>query len=141
MLLNATSVFLGMKHQLLRMLGQGSGVIANTTSLSGLRYTPHGAPAYDAAKAAINHLSRTAAAYYAPFGIRIHAVAPGLTLTPMAEASFNPEQQRALASEFQPMGRMMTMGELAETFLWLCSDRASGTTGLVVPVDGGWNAR
>lgn len=138
--LNLTSTFLAMKYEIQQMLRQGGGVIANTASMSGLRYTPHGAPAYDAGKAAVLHLSRTAAVRYAGEDIRIYAVAPGLTLTPLIESGFTPEQRDAIAREFHPSGRMVTPQEVAETFLWVCSDAASGVTGLTIPVDGGWAA-
>jgi len=139
--LNLTSAFLCMKHEIAQMLQQGGGVIANTASMAGMRYTPHGAPSYDAAKAGLIHLSATAAVAYAAHDIRINVVAPGLTLTPLIEQGFTPEQRSAMASAFQPMNRMMQPQEIADAFLWLCSDEASAVTGLAVPVSGGWAAR
>lgn len=56
-------------------------------------------------------------------------------------AAFPPEKRNEMAAETQPMGRMMKPEELADAFLWACSDQASGVTGLTIPVDGGWAAK
>lgn len=136
-----TSKFLGMKHQLKQMVSQGGGVIANTTSMAGVRITPHSSPAYAAGKAAVVHLTRYAAVLYAKQNIRVNVIAPGLTATETLLGVFPTEAERNnLAGEFHPMGRMMTPDELANAFLWVCSDEASGITGLTIPVDGGWTA-
>lgn len=134
--------FLCMKYEIQQMLRQGGGVIANTTSLAGVRVTPHSSPGYVAAKAGVVHLTRYAAVVYAKDNIRVNVVAPGLTGTPAVLGAFPSDEARnAIASEFHPMGRLMRPQELADAFLWVCSDQASGITGLTVPVDGGWSAR
>ena len=133
--------FLCMKYELAQMLKQGGGVIANTTSLAGIRITAHSSPGYVAAKAGVVHLTRYAAVLYAKDNIRVNVVAPGLTATPAVLGAFPPEARDAIASEFHPMGRLMTPQELADAFLWVCSDQASGVTGLTIPVDGGWTAK
>lgn len=134
--------FLCMKYEIEQMLKQGGGVIANTTSLAGVRVTPHSTAGYVAAKAGVVHLTRWAAVLYAKDNIRVNVVAPGLTATPAVLGAFPTEEARnAIASEFHPMGRLMTPQELADAFLWVCSDQASGITGLMIPVDGGWTAR
>jgi NAD(P)-dependent dehydrogenase (short-subunit alcohol dehydrogenase family) len=134
--------FLGMKYQIAQMLKQGGGVIANTTSLAGVRITPYSSPGYVAAKAGVVHLTRYAAVLYAKDNIRVNVIAPGLTETPAVIGAFpTAEARNAIADEFHPMGRMMTPAELADAFLWVCSDQASGITGLTIPVDGGWTAR
>ena len=131
-----------MKYEIEQMLKQGGGVIANTTSLAGVRITPHSTPGYVAAKAAVVHLTRYAAVLYAKDNIRVNVVAPGLTGTPKVLGAFSTEQQRNdIAAEFQPMARLMKPEELADAFLWVCSDHATGVTGLNIPVDGGWAAR
>ena len=136
------TTFLCMKYELQQMLKQGGGVIANTTSLAGVRITPHASPGYVAAKAAVVHLTRHAAVLYAKDNIRVNVVAPGLTATPAVLNAFATAETRdAIAAEFHPMGRLMTPQELADAFLWVCSDQASGVTGLTVPVDGGWTAK
>ncbi len=134
------STFLGMKHEIAQMLDQGGGVIANTSALAGIRVALKGTPAYTAAKAGVIHLTRLAAVMYAKHNIRVNTVAPGATATPAMKAQFTPAELDAMASEFQPMGRMVEPEELANAFLWVCSDDASGVTGHVIAVDGGWTA-
>ena len=136
-----TSAFLSMKHELKQMMKQGGGVIANTSSLAGMRVTLNSSPGYVAAKSGLIHLSEYAAVMYAGHNIRVNVVAPGLTATPAVLGVFDAEQYNAILAETQPMGRMMTPGELADAFLWVCSPQASGVTGLTIPVDGGWSAR
>ncbi len=128
--LNLTSCFLGMKHQILQMLRQGGGVIANTASMAAMRVSQDAPASYAAAKAGVIHLSEHAAVLYAADNIRINVVAPGLPL----------DKQREMAKRTQPMGRMMLPEEQAAAFLWVCSDEASGVTGLTIPVAGGWAA-
>ena len=140
MRVNLLSSFLCMKYQIQQMMRQESGAIVNTSSLAGIRTTPNGSAAYATAKAGIVHLSRLAAVQYAAANIRINIVAPGLTETPNIVSHWTPEQRKIMAQS-QPMNRMMTPREVAEAFLWLCSDQSSGVTGLTLPVDGGWAAR
>jgi NAD(P)-dependent dehydrogenase (short-subunit alcohol dehydrogenase family) len=136
------STFLCMKYEIRQMLAQGGGVIANTTSMAGVRITEHSSPAYTAAKAGVVHLTRYAAVLYAKDNIRVNVVAPGLTETPAVVGAFpTADARNAIASDFHPMGRMMSPEELADAFLWICSDQATGITGLTIPVDGGWSAR
>ncbi len=134
------STFLCMKHEIVAILAQGGGVIVNTASLAGLRVTPNGSPAYHAAKAGVVHLTRKAAVDYAEQGVRVHVVAPGLTATERLVSRWSPDELKTMSSE-HPMGRPVTPGEVAAAYVWLCSPEASGATGLVVPVDGGWYAR
>jgi NAD(P)-dependent dehydrogenase (short-subunit alcohol dehydrogenase family) len=134
------SAFLCMKHQIAQMLRQGGGAIANTASLAGLHVTPNGSPAYHAAKAAVVHLTRKAAVAYAAAGVRINVVAPGVTATERLVSRWSPDELKTMSRE-HPMGRPVSPEEVAAAFVWLCSPAASGVTGLVVPVDGGWNAR
>jgi NAD(P)-dependent dehydrogenase (short-subunit alcohol dehydrogenase family) len=138
--LNLTSCFLGMKHQILQMLRQGGGVIANTASMAAMRVSQDAPASYAAAKAGVIHLSEHAAVLYAADNIRINVVAPGLTATPAIVAQIPLDKQREMAKRTQPMGRMMLPEEQAAAFLWVCSDEASGVTGLTIPVAGGWAA-
>ena len=135
-----TSCFLGMKYQILQMLKQGGGAIANTAALAGIRVATGASPGYAAAKAGVVHLSEHAAVHYARNNIRVNVVAPGLTATPAVLRRFSEATRNEMAGRTQPMGRMMTPEELADAFLWICSDQASGVTGLTIPVDGGWAA-
>jgi NAD(P)-dependent dehydrogenase (short-subunit alcohol dehydrogenase family) len=135
------SCFFGMRHQLRVMLDQGAGVICNTASLAGLLVAPDSPPAYSAAKAGVIHLTEQAAAIYADRGIRVNAVAPGLTATPAVLDHFDVAAQQRMSSA-QPMKRMLAPQEVAEGVLWLCADAASGVTGMVLRVDGGgWVGR
>jgi NAD(P)-dependent dehydrogenase (short-subunit alcohol dehydrogenase family) len=136
------TTFLCMKHEIQQMLKQGGGVIANTTSMAGVRITEHSSPGYTAAKAGVVHLTRYAAVLYAKDNIRVNVIAPGLTETPAVVGAFpTAAARKGIASAFHPMERMMSPEELADAFLWVCSSQASGITGLTIPVDGGWNAR
>jgi len=136
-----TSCMLGMKHALRPMTAAGSGAIVNISALAGIRVTRFASYAYHAAKAGVVHLSEAAAVLYAPQGIRVNVVAPGLTLTPKIETGMDAATRTTITSEFHPNGRMIQPREIAEACLWAASDRSSGVTGLVIPVDGGWAAR
>ena len=134
--------FLCMKFEIAQMLKQGGGVIANTTSLAGIRVTPLCTPGYAAAKAGVVHLTRYAAVLYAKDNIRVNVVAPGFTATPSLLGAFpDADARNALIGGYQPNPRMLTPEELADAFLWVCSEQASGVTGLTIPVDGGWAAK
>jgi NAD(P)-dependent dehydrogenase (short-subunit alcohol dehydrogenase family) len=139
--LNLKSTFFGMKYQIIQMMKQGGGAIANTTSMAGLRVSNEALASYSAAKAGVVHLSEWAAVRYADKNIRVNVVAPGLTATPAVRAVFDNEKLMEMALRTQPMARLMDPEDMAEAFLWLCSDGAGGVTGLTVPVAGGWAAR
>ena len=129
-------VWLCMKYEIPLMLRQRFGVIVNTTSGAAIKVAVGTAP-YNAAKAGVLQLSRTAALEYARFGIRINAVAPGATHTPGLEqilAAIPDAEQWIKAS---PIGRMATPEEIAEAIVWLCSDAASYIIGSHLVVDGG----
>jgi NAD(P)-dependent dehydrogenase (short-subunit alcohol dehydrogenase family) len=129
-------VWLCMKYEIPWMLKQGRGAIVNMTSGAALKPVP-GACAYNAAKAGVLQLTRTAALEYAKAGIRINAVAPGATRTPGLErilAAIPNAEQMIKAS---PIGRMAAPEELAEAVVWLCSDEASFVIGSHLVVDGG----
>lgn len=128
--------FYSMKHEIIQMLKQGGGVIANTVSAAGLIVTESASPSYSAAKAGTIHLTRFAAVTYAKNNIRVNAVAPGVVNTPGLAEILNEEQRAAIAS-MHPMNRIMEPEEIADAFIWVCSDAASAVTGVVIPVDGG----
>ncbi len=139
---NASSVFYCMKLEIQQMLKQGSGVILNTSSIAGLRGLPNHMP-YVASKHAVIGMSKTAAMEYAKKNIRINAICPVFTVTPL----FNPEMidqvSAGLSEKLKagiPMKRFSDPIEVANTMLWLCSDKASFVTGVAMPVDGGITA-
>jgi meso-butanediol dehydrogenase / (S,S)-butanediol dehydrogenase / diacetyl reductase len=139
-----SGVFYGMRFALPHMLAQGGGAIVNTASISGLG-GDYGAGAYNAAKAGVVNLTRTAAIEYARKNIRINAVCPGVIATPavlngLIGRSRNPARARQRAEECHPMGRLGKPEEIARVVLFLAADDASFMTGSMVVVDGGVTA-
>jgi NAD(P)-dependent dehydrogenase (short-subunit alcohol dehydrogenase family) len=113
------------------------GAIVNTSSVGSLIGNP-ALPAYGAAKRAVNSITESAAVTYAPAGIRVNAIAPGLTLTEMVDDWNRHEPgviDRIVANT--PLGRAADPAEIAEAAAWLLSDRSSFVTGVVLPVTGG----
>ncbi len=135
--INLTGVFLCMKHQIPHMLGQGSGAVVNTASVAGLvgLYT---AAAYVAAKHGVVGLTKAAALEYATDGVRVNAVCPGYITTPMTEETVRNRYDDLMLKV--PARRMGLPEEIAETVVFLCSDRASFVTGAAYTVDGGYTA-
>lgn len=135
--INVTGVWLCMKYELKQMQTQGSGVIVNTASVAGLVGFP-GHSAYSASKHAVIGLTKTAALEYARRGIRVNAVCPGYTRTPMVERVFEqtPEMQ-AKVTQAMPIGRIGTPEEIADAIVYMCSDSAAFMTGHALVLDGG----
>ena len=134
---NLKGVWLAMKYEIRQMLEQGGGAIVNNASVAGL-VGMRGGPAYSASKGGVVQLTRTAALEYAKSGIRVNAICPGFIETPMTgdHTRSNPDLE-AWMKKVQPMGRLGTAEEVAEAVVWLCSDRASFTTGQPLVLDGG----
>jgi len=134
---NLTSVFYCMKYELAVMQAQGHGAIVNTASGAGVIATPYMA-AYCAAKHGVLGLTRTAAAENSARNIRVNAILPGSTNTPMLQASMGlaPEMEKLIRNSI-PCGRFGTAEEIAQAALWLCSDRASYVSGEAMLVDMG----
>lgn len=133
MKVNTTSSFCILKHAL-SIMEKGSIVLSSSTAgLIGL--TNHEAIA--AAKAAVIGLMRSAAASYATKGIRINAVAPGLTRTPLTQAITNNEIALKASTAFHPLGRIGEPEDVAAAILWLLSDQSAFVTADVIAVDGG----
>jgi NAD(P)-dependent dehydrogenase (short-subunit alcohol dehydrogenase family) len=134
-------LFFCLKHEIPAMLQSGGGAIVNTSSPAGLKGSP-GVSAYAAAKWGVNGLTKTVALEYAHQGIRVNAICPGATATPAAAIwQERVPEKAAEALEAIPMGRMARPEEQADAAVWLCSDRASYVTGVILPVDGGMTAR
>ncbi len=140
--INLKGVWLCMKYEIIQMLKQGSGAIANTASIMGLVGSWSGTSAYNASKHGVVGLTKTAALEYAKAGLRVNAVCPGYIRTPLIEAALEvrPEMEDQIISR-HPIGRMGDPEEIAEAVVWLCSDAASFVTGHTMTVDGGYVAQ
>jgi A-factor type gamma-butyrolactone 1'-reductase (1S-forming) len=135
---NLKGVFLGMKYEIPAMLASGGGAIVNLSSTVGLVGTGAGIAPYIASKHGVVGLTKAAALEYAGQHIRVNAVAPGTTRTPVNERWIADEQIRQRLTSGIPLGRVADAAEVAEAVLWLCSDAASYVTGVTLPVDGGY---
>ena len=135
--LNLTSVFLCLKHEIPPMVAQGAGAIVNTSSGAGLVGFA-GLPAYVATKHGVIGITHAAALEYVRSGVRINAVCPGSTRTPMLEGFMggDPAIERAMANS-APIGRLARPEEIAQAMVWLLSDAASFMVGHALAVDGG----
>ena len=132
--LNLKAVFVCCRAAARLMEASGGGVILNTSSVVSLYGQPSGC-LYPTTKFAVNGLTKSLSRELAPRGIRVNAVAPGVTRTDMVanlpEALIKPLVARI------PIGRVGEPDEVADAFLFLASDMASYITGAVLPVDGG----
>jgi len=141
MAINLTSIFLCMKHQIPVMLRQGGGAILNTSSSAGAVGMAM-SPDYVAAKHGVVGITRAAAVEVSGQGIRVNAILPGSTDTPILAGAFeqNPAL-RGIIEQGNPIGRIANPEELAEAAAWLLSDAASYVTGACIPIDGGFTAQ
>jgi NAD(P)-dependent dehydrogenase (short-subunit alcohol dehydrogenase family) len=144
---NLKTAFLGCKHVVPVMRGQGKGAIVNVSSVAGLRNDGAGGRthvAYAASKAAVIQFSRSSAGAFVKDGIRVNTVVPGLMHTPLVESRLartvaGGDAAALIASRNArcPMGRMGTAWDVANAVLFLASDEASYITGTEIVVDGG----
>lgn len=135
--INLRSVFLGMKYELPLMKRSGGGTICNTASVAALT-GPGGMSAYAASKHGVHGLTRVAAMENAAHGVRINALAPGWTETPMvvAAGAQNPAFAQLVHTAI-PAKRGGTPTEVAAAAVWLCSGESSYVFGQMMVVDGG----
>jgi len=116
------------------MINQGSGVIINASSISGI-YGNIGQVNYASAKAGLIGLTKTLAKELGKKGVRVNAVAPGFTITPMT--SKVPEKILEMMKEKIPLHRLAEPIDIAYAYLYLASDEARYVNGAVLSVDGG----
>lgn len=136
---NLTGVFLCMKHEIPAIKRSGGGAIINTASVGGLIGTA-GVTAYCATKHGVVGLTKSAALDHIKDGVRINAVCPGGTRTPMLlEWLKDPEVERAATAD-TPIGRFADPAEIARTVLFLASEESSFMVGHALVVDGGLTA-
>ena len=131
--LNVNAVFYGIRAVAPIMKANGGGVIINTSSMVSLYGQPAGC-AYPASKFAVNGLTKSLARELAADGIRVNAVAPGVTDTDMV-ANLS-EQVREGIKKTIPLGRIGTPEDVANAFLYLASENASYVSGEILSVDG-----
>ncbi|MFO1206359.1 MAG: SDR family oxidoreductase [Burkholderiales bacterium] len=138
---NVLGVLLSLKHEMRVMLRQGSGSIINLSSVAGHIGFP-GASVYVASKHAVEGLTKSAALEGAAAGVRVNAVAPGPIATEMFERFTGRDEatQAGLISGV-PAKRVGTPEEIAQTIVFLASDKARFLTGQIVTVDGGYTAQ
>jgi NAD(P)-dependent dehydrogenase (short-subunit alcohol dehydrogenase family) len=138
--INLRGVWSCMKYELQQMRKQGSGAIVNCSSIGGILGGAQRGT-YHAAKHGVIGLTKSAALEYAPLGIRINTVCPGLIHTAMADEMIAGGQKEALDAMLQtvPVGRLGRPEEIASTVLFLCSDAASLVVGHTLVVDGGYS--
>ncbi|KIW96798.1 uncharacterized protein Z519_02189 [Cladophialophora bantiana CBS 173.52] len=143
---NLTSAFLCCKQVLPVMVKQQSGSIIATSSIAGLGYMGKAHIGYATTKAALLNFAKCVAVQYAPWGIRINAVIPGLIATPLVERladEYHEGNYEGLMKQRGggvPLGRQGTADEVANATLFLLSDAASYITGTSRTVDGGTTA-
>jgi len=137
---NVLGTLLSMKHEMRAMLDQGSGNIVNVSSTYG-RTGAAGASIYAASKHAVEGLTKSAALEAAASGVRINLVAPGPIDTGMLDRFTGTAEKKALLAATVPLSRVGRPEEIAQTIMFLASDKASFITGASYVIDGGKTAR
>lgn len=139
MAVNVKGMWLCLREEI-RAMRESGGSIVNTSSVGGFRGNT-GLGAYQATKHAVIGFTRTAAHDNGPLGIRVNAVAPGPTETPMF-VKWRHDDPAAVERRISavPLRKAGTTTEVADATAWLLSDRASQISGVVLPVDGGYSA-
>ncbi|WP_395450190.1 SDR family oxidoreductase [Aminobacter sp. UC22_36] len=132
---NLTSAFLGAKYQIPAMLKRGAGSLIFTSTFVGHTVGMPGMAAYASGKAGLIGLTQVLAAEYGPQGIRVNALLPGGTNTPMA--TFKTADERAFVEGLHALKRIARPEEIARSALYLASEASSFTTGTALLADGG----
>jgi NAD(P)-dependent dehydrogenase (short-subunit alcohol dehydrogenase family) len=144
LLTNLTSVFLGCRAVIPKMLSRGGGAIVNHASINALQGNTN-LVAYCASKAGVTGLTRALAIDYADKGIRVNSICSAAIDTPMTQSYLgsveDPDAMREAIKAKHPIGRMATADEVAQVALFLVSPVSSYITGASIPVDGGRSVR
>lgn len=137
MTINATGMYIVTKRVARVMVEQGSGRIANMSSVSAIRGGGvFGGVPYSAAKAAVLGFTRALARELGPTGVTVNAVAPGVVSTDIRAGATDDEMERRLSADV-PLGRQATAEEIAGLFVFLLGPGASYMTGATVDINGG----
>jgi NAD(P)-dependent dehydrogenase (short-subunit alcohol dehydrogenase family) len=139
MAVNVTGTLLCAQHAARLMVRHQWGRIVNVASVAGLRAVGSGRTAYGTSTGAVVALTRQMAVELAEHGVTANAVCPGPVDTPMTR-ELHTEQFRREYSEAIPMGRYGTTAEIAAAVMYFVSEEATYTTGIAMPVDGGFLA-
>ncbi|MFB4276611.1 SDR family NAD(P)-dependent oxidoreductase [Nonomuraea sp. MTCD27] len=138
---NLKGVFLSMKHEIAHMRAHGGGAVVNVASNLGAHWRLAGAGAYAASKAAVSHLTRTAARDHIADGVRVNAISPGPIDSPMSmRPGETPQDRDDRMRGALPIGRVATPEEIAAAALWLSSPESSFVVGADHVIDGGATA-
>jgi meso-butanediol dehydrogenase/(S,S)-butanediol dehydrogenase/diacetyl reductase len=137
--INLTGTFLCCRAVLPVMIEKGGGSIINLSSSTGAHDAKGNTVAYVASKGGVTLLTKAMAIDHARQNIRVNAIAPGPTDTPMLRGVLSPQEMEEFAHSF-PMGRMGRPDELARVALFLATEESSFITGAIIPVDGGQTA-
>jgi len=135
--INLSGVFYFSREAARACVREGGGSIVSIASVAAFGGLPERVN-YCSAKAGVMNMTKVMAIELASQGVRVNAVAPGATQTPLADG--NPEERRRKLVSRTPMGRYGEPREISNVVLFLLSDLASFVTGTTIAVDGGWSA-